>query len=116
MKNFILILTFFMACHSFAQMTKADYETAINAIPGDAIEEININNQRTFYTDGSSKITSGRYDYEKTTITASETSLSLYYYKDASKTELKSVSVFPYAAIENFSVATTFINIKLNGR
>jgi len=116
MKKITLFIAMYLCFQSFAQMTKAEVELALNAIPKTKMDKVYLDNKRTYYTDGSSKVVQSSYTYAKANLEPGENSLLLRYYKDDTKSTLSSISVMTYTSIESLVVTDTWIKIVFIGR
>src|SRR5687768_6651000 len=102
MKKLILIAFFSAGISSFAQITKADFETAFKNMGSTEFKSIFLNNIKTFYTDGTNKITYSEYEGPKTSYELTNTCILLKYYSDNTKTTLNGVTTVPYNSINYF--------------
>lgn len=106
----IFVFAAFFACGistiSFAQITKADVKNmfTMQKTTTSAIKEVYANNDKVFYTDGTSRYRSTVYKKNKLIITES----GLVLYKQGT-----GVQFYPYSAMKSLYVGTTTVTMDL---
>ena len=113
MKKLILIAFLILGARSFAQVTKADFETAFATMGNPQLQSTFLNNIKTFYTDGTSKVSYSEYEGPKTSYELTNTCILLKYYSDNTKTTLNGVTSVPYTSINYFIVGKESMTILL---
>jgi hypothetical protein len=113
MKKLILVAFLFISIKSFAQVTKADFETCFAEMGIVKFNSIFLNNIKNFYMDGTHSVTFSEYEGPKTTYELTNTSILLKYYSDNTKTTLNGVTAVPYISIKYFIAGKESMTILL---
>lgn len=113
MKKFILIAIMVVGAKSFAQVTKADFETAFANTGVSQFKSIFLNGTKTYYTDGTSAVSYSEYEGTKSSYELTNTSILLKYYSDNTKTTLNGVTAVPYNSIKYFVAGKESMSILL---
>ena len=113
MKKLMLVAFLSFSLSSFAQVTKADFETAFKTMGNTEFKSIFLNNIKTFYTDGTNKISYSEYEGPKTNYELTNTCILLKYYSDNTKTTLNGVTTVPYTSINYFIAGKESMTILL---
>lgn len=103
-KSFILtaFVTLAICINSFAQVTKLDFETSMTKAGVTKFDNVYLQNQKTFYTDGTSKYTYNTYTGDKTKVELTATSIFIYYYTDNTKATVSGITVIPFYSVKSY--------------
>ena len=100
---FLTAIALFTLCfNSFAQVTKLDFETSMTKAGVTKFDNVYLQNQKTFYTDGTCKYTYNTYTGDKTKVELTLTSIFLYYYSDNTKATVSGITVIPFSSVKSF--------------
>jgi hypothetical protein len=103
-KSFFLtaFVTAAICINSFAQVTKLDFETSMTKAGVTKFDNVYLQNQKTFYTDGTSKYTYNTYTGDKTKVELTATSIFIYYYTDNKKATVSGITVIPFSSVKSY--------------
>ena len=97
----MLVFIGISATNSFGQVTKLDFESTMTKMGVSKFTNVYLNNQLTFYTDGTSRLTYSSFKGDKTTVELTATSILLKYYTDNTKTTLGGITVIPFSSLKS---------------
>jgi len=98
----LLLLSGVISMAGFAQVTKTDFETTKTKMGVTKFNSVYVNNNKTFYTDGTYNYIYSKYTGDQTTVEFTATSVNLVYYTDNTKATISGITVVPYSSITTF--------------